>query len=200
MAAEVSTVSTVWAVFSAIGGSLAGAFIGGSVSYFLQTKSLNAMKAQRDEDRFEVRKALGFSLFIKMSEVTSNINTVRKYFAEPIAQARTEGETELFWRFVLPPANVFARINFLPEEMAIVLSLDSDLFNRLMRWDEIHNGMLDVFELYRAKRYKFTDMLSADMTGYVGSSTFTEEEMARAAPRMAELDFIDQPIGRTNPH
>jgi hypothetical protein len=188
--ADPSSTITTWAVFSAIGGSIVGGTISAIVAFITQYRNLKEAKKQRDEDRFERRKALAFSLFIKMSKVTSNINTLRKYIAEPVAQAKIEGETGNFWRFVLPPANIFARINFTPDETAVVLSINSSLFNKLMRWDGIHNGMLDAFELYRTQRYKLTDTLSAEMTGLLGTSTLTEAEMAQAAPRMAELDSL----------
>lgn len=189
-ASTVSTVSIAWAVFSVIGGSIVGAAASTIVAFVIQKRNLRAAKEQRDEERFEKRKAFAFSLFVKMGEIASNFNTMRKYISEPIAQAKEEGETEYFWRFVLPGANHFAPVTFSPDEMAVVLSLDGDLFNKLMRWDGIHNGMLGAFETYCARRNKFTDALPATMTGAEGQTAFDEEQFAHAAPRMAELDSL----------
>lgn len=62
-----------------------------------------------------------------------------------------------------------------------------------MRWDGVHNGMLDVFDFYRARRNAFLENQSAQMTGMQGSILLTGEQMAVAGPRMAELNsLLDQ--------
>jgi hypothetical protein len=65
MPGEVGTVSTAWAVFSVIGGTLIGSAISTAVAFYTQNKNLKAAKTQRDADRFESRKAKAYSLFFK---------------------------------------------------------------------------------------------------------------------------------------
>jgi hypothetical protein len=52
-AGEVSTVSTAWAIFSVIGGTLIGSAVSTAVAFYIQKRTLSATKAQRDSDRFE---------------------------------------------------------------------------------------------------------------------------------------------------
>jgi membrane protein YqaA with SNARE-associated domain len=71
--ADAGNTITAWAVFSALGGSVIGSIVGGGISYWLQNKNLAAVTAQRAEDRFEARKSLAYSLFIKMGKLFSNV-------------------------------------------------------------------------------------------------------------------------------
>lgn len=57
---------TWWAVASAFGGTIIGSVLGGTISFWLQKRSLGATKALHDADRTEVRKALGYAIFFKM--------------------------------------------------------------------------------------------------------------------------------------
>jgi hypothetical protein len=110
--------------------------------------------------------------------------------AQPLEEAKAKGIKQAPWQYVLPPANKFAYVEFKPEEMEVILSLDAKLFNDMMPWDAIHNSLVDVFALYRTKREALTDTFSAEMKGNLGTSTFTKEEILKIAPRAAELNAI----------
>ena len=64
-AGEVGTVSTAWAVFSVVGGTLIGSAISTAVAFYIQKKNLSAAKAQRDNDRFENRKRSATRCFLR---------------------------------------------------------------------------------------------------------------------------------------
>ena len=66
MTGEVSTISTAWAVFSVIGGSIIGGAISTTVAFVVQKKNLDAAKAQRKTELFEKRRATAYSFFFKM--------------------------------------------------------------------------------------------------------------------------------------
>ncbi len=57
-AGEVRTVSTAWAVFSVLAGSLLGACIGTAVAFWTQKRTPAAAKAQRDGDSYQERPSL----------------------------------------------------------------------------------------------------------------------------------------------
>jgi hypothetical protein len=180
---------TVWAVFSAIGGSIVGSVVGGAISYWLQNKNLAAIGAQRAEDRFEGRKALAYSLFIKMGKVFSNLNLVRKTMQQSYLDGKAAGLKEP-WMYVKGFAASLSHVNFSTEEMALILSIDAPLFNDMMPWDAIHNGVIDVFEFYGRRRAELLDRMPATMTGDIGRTTFTAEQLMSIAPRAAELNGI----------
>jgi hypothetical protein len=180
---------TAWAVFSAIGGSIIGSVTGGVISYWLQKKNIAATKAQRDEDRLEARKALAYSLFIKMGKIFSNLNLLRKTMQQYFEEGKAAGMDEP-WTFVKPLASSFDDVQFTSEEMALVLALDAPLFNDLMPWDAIHNGLMDVFELYGRKRADLLDRFPAAMTGMVGRIVLTGNERMAIGPHVAELNHM----------
>jgi hypothetical protein len=70
------------------------------------------------------------------------------------------------------------------------MRLDAQLFNDLGPFDDVHNVLLDTFELYKTERNALTDQLPADMKGALGTTTLTAEQMKRLAPKMASLDVM----------
>jgi uncharacterized membrane protein YccC len=65
MAVADGTGITWWAVASAFGGTIIGSVLGGTISFWLQKRSLAATRALHDADRTEVRKALGYVIFLR---------------------------------------------------------------------------------------------------------------------------------------
>jgi hypothetical protein len=53
---------------------------------------------------------------------------------------------------VLPLGNPADKVKFTAEEMALILSLDSQLFNDMGPFDEVHNGLIDLYEIYGNRR------------------------------------------------
>jgi len=190
---------TAFAVFSAIGGSIVGSVLGGCISYFLQRKNLQVAKAQRDEDGHETRKALGYSLLFKMIMVVSDLETLRKSLRGCLDEAQKRGGEWRPWQVVLPVANVPSDINFSPDEMALILSLDDKVFNQIAALDELHNSTSTLFTVYASKRTAMTENFGAErMEGMTGTASLTRAEFERMVPRAAELDgIIDAMLVRT---
>jgi hypothetical protein len=168
-ATEVGTVSTVWAVFSVIGGTLIGSAISTAVAFFTQNKNLKAAKAQRDADRREVRKALALSLVFKMIRISSDLHNLGKAVGESIEQGKREGRDGMLFQFVPPTIPLPDSIRFSPEEMAWVLSVDNNLFNEMAPLDELHTSTIAIFELYNTKRDSLLEKLGAQMEGMIGT-------------------------------
>ena len=60
-------------------------------------------------------------------------------------------------------------VKFAPEEMALVLSLDSRLFNEMGALDELHKSTVSLFEMYNTDRVKIMERFGAKMEGSMGS-------------------------------
>jgi hypothetical protein len=188
--AEVGTVSTAWAVFSVIGGTIIGSSISTFVAFYTQNKNLKAAKVQRDADRFENRKAQAYSLLFKMIRIQSTIALLERDVTASLAKAEASGLTGKLWQKITPFGNLPPRVKFTSEEMALVLSLDFNLFNDLGPYDDIHNSMLDLVELFRTKRHALMEKFGAKMTGAVGTTGLTQEEYDWFAPRAFELEGV----------
>jgi hypothetical protein len=189
-AAEVGTVSTAWAVFSVIGGTLIGSAISTTVAFYILKKNLSAAKTQRDSDRFESRKAQCFSLLFKMIRIHSTIAILEKAMTDSLAKAEASGLKGDLWQRITPLGNVPPRVKFTSDEMALLLSLDFNLFNDVGPHDDIHNSLLDLFELYGSKRHALMEKFGAKMTGSVGSIGLTQAERDWLAPRAFEIEGI----------
>jgi hypothetical protein len=190
MAGEVSTISTAWAVFSVIGGSLVGAAISATVSFWTQKKNLDAAKAQRDADRLESRKAQAYSLFFKMIRIHSTIAIIDASLTDFMLRGQAKGMTAL-WQMVLPLGNMPNKVKFTPGEMALLLSSDIDLFNALGPYDEIHNSLLDIYGTYGTKRVSVLSKFGTDeMDGGTGTHTLSAADVAWLTPRAYELNSL----------
>jgi len=190
MAGEVSTVSTAWAVFSVVGGSLLGAAISASVAFFTLRKNINAAKANRDEDRLELRKARGYSLFFKMIRLTSDLNTLGNAVKSCFADAQSQGFVGAPWQIVRPVVPLPDPVTFAPEEMALVLSIDSNLFNQMGALDELHKSTVALFDMYNTERTKIMERFGAKMEGPVGTTGLTEQEKNWLEPRAFQLNQL----------
>ncbi|QQO31206.1 hypothetical protein JJC00_21405 [Bradyrhizobium diazoefficiens] len=156
VAGQVSTVSTAWAVFGVIGGSIIGGAISATVAFLIQKRTLNAAKEQREAKRFEKRKAIAYSLFFKMIRIHSTIEVIKSTLDECVNAGKKKGFAS-YWQMILPLGNLPDRVRFTADEMALLLSLDSRLFNDLGPYDEVRNSLIDLYENYGRRR---TDVLS----------------------------------------
>jgi hypothetical protein len=191
MATSTGSDITLWAVVSAFGGTIIGAVLGGLISYQLQRQSLVATKALHDDDRKEVRKALGYRLLFKMIRLCSDLSQLGKPVNEAVSNARAQGKSEEFWPLVLPILPMPDPIKFSAEEMALVLSLDNKLFNDMAALDDLHKNAIALFGLYAEKRTALTDTLRPEaMTGNLGTTLLTRAERDRMRPCSVELDML----------
>lgn len=190
MTTEPQTIITAFAVFSALGGSLLGSAIGGGVSYWLQNRELAAAKTQRENDRTEIRKALGYTLLFKMIRLTSNLESLGKAVRQPLDAAKREGFDGAPFQIVMPVVPMPDKVTFSPEEMALVLSVDAPLFNEMSAMDELHNSTVALFDLYGAKRTSTMERFGARMEGIIGTTELTREQLDWLAPRATELNSL----------
>ncbi|MET4173839.1 hypothetical protein ABIB99_004939 [Bradyrhizobium sp. LA6.1] len=190
MAVDGTSTITAWAVFSAIGGSLTGAVVGGTINYFLQRASRAEAKKQRDDDRLEVRRALAYSLLFKLIRVVSDLENLRKAVAESVEHATASGLKGALWQMVLPVANLPDAVDFSADEMALVLSLDDQTFNQIAALDKLHESTIAIFCSYGQQREALVQKFGASMQGSIGTTQLTKEDAEWLAPRAHMLNDL----------
>ena len=196
--AVVSNVSTAWAVFSVLGGTIIGGIISTTVAFIVQKRGLAAAKKQRDEDKRDERRTLALNVFTKMIRLASNLEQLRQSVEGTLADAKAKKLKGPPWAHVKPIASLPGKIHFDPKELTEVMRLDFNLFNDLGPLDDVHNVIIEAFEIYRKDRGSLTDTLHADMDGDLGSTEFTAEDIKRLGPRMVALDnLVGSILGRT---
>lgn len=177
-------------VGSALAGTVVGAILSTASAYFFQRRQFNEAKKQKDADRFEVRKALGYSVLFKVIHITSSFHNINSHFDESFKKAAGRNMTP--WQMLIPFANLPERMTFTPEEKGLLISLgDMDLFNDLIDFDGVHNSLLDAAATYATQRQAVTDLLSAEMQdGGIGTSLISNELRQKIEPRAFALNQL----------
>lgn len=176
--------------WSSAAGVLFGAAISASVSFALQRTSFAEARRQKEADKRDERRALGLNVFTKMIRIASTIELLKQSLDNSFAGAKASGLKAPAWAVVMPHANFPPRIHFEPKELTEVLRLDFNLFNDIGPFDDVHNALIEAFETYRTDRTAITNNMKAEMTGNLGSTSFTADEMKLLGPKMAALDTL----------
>jgi hypothetical protein len=180
-----------WAtVGSALVGTIVGSILSTTSAYFLQRRQFNEAKRQRDADRLEIRKALGYSVLFKAIHITSSFYNINNHFEESFRN--TSHPDMASWEVLVPFANLPERVTFTPEEKGLLISLgDIELFNELVAFDGVHNSLLDVASTYAKLRRSVTEMLSAEIgESGIGTSSISNELRLKIQPRAYEMDQL----------
>lgn len=184
--------------WSSAGGVLFGAAISGTVSYVLQRSSFAEARRQKEKDRLETRKARGYALFFKMIRLTSDLHTLGKAVKDCLAEAEAAGFKGAAFQVVRPIVPLPDPVQFAPEEMALVLSIDSKLFNEMGALDELHKSTVALFDMYNTERTRIMERFGAKMEGGVGTTGLTEQEKNWLEPRAYQLNqLVDLMLQRT---
>jgi hypothetical protein len=146
-------------------------------------------RRQKEKDRFELRKALGFALFYKMIQISPELNNSAVAISGSIEEGRKKGLVDLY-QAVQPPVPIADKVRFSPEEMALLLSIDSKLFNQIAALDNLHNSTISLFELYLSRRTAVFERFGATMVGSLGTTGLTAADSNWLAPRAVELNGI----------
>lgn len=171
--------------------AIAGAVVGGIITYMVQMIALREARKQRTEDAQMRQKALGYALLFKMTSLYSHLRGLRSQIDKASAQANAAGFRGEMWQYVLPTVNLPDHIHFTTDEMVMLLALkNNDLFNELAAMDERHNTTLIGFAAYSDSRMKLGSMLPSLMHGNVGTAELNDEQMRVVRPRMVEVNSL----------
>jgi hypothetical protein len=186
--------------WSSVASIIFGATISAIVGYLLQKNSFAEARRLKEHDRFEVRKALAYSLFFKMIRVHSTIAQLGNAVNESLAKAKADGLEGALWQKIIPMGNMPPRVKFTSDEMALLLSLNFELFNDLGAYDDVQNSLLDMFELYGNQRHTLMEKFGAKMTGRVGVTTLSHEDVEWLEPRAHILNGLAEMMIQRTEH
>ncbi len=176
--------------WSSAAGIVFGAAISALVAYLLQRNSFAEARKQKDADRKEVRKALGLSLMFKMVKVCSELQNLGNAVQECFERARKDNFKGMPFQIVMPIVPLPDPIHFSPDEMALILSIDHNLFNEMAALDELHNNTVGLFDLYNTKRGQLLDQLGAEMTGNIGATSLSQDQRKWFEPQAVQLNGL----------
>lgn len=147
---------------------------------------------QRRKDAQERRKALGYSLLLKMMKIHSDVYKLWEHVLEQRDLAKAHDAPPKTWGFFRPLANLPTPVIFSTDELAMLFAAgDDDAFNAVLSMDEVHASVIATMGVYAEKRDSLSKMLpGGELNGLVGSVDLKAEEIARFAPFAAQLDML----------
>jgi len=174
--------------------AISGAILGGLIATGMQLLTLVMTAKQRAQTELTLRQGLARSLLFKVVKVFSDFKVLNNHAIE-CNQRAIEHKDAFSWKWFSPLANLPRPVIFTAEEMGTLLACkDNDLFNEVAALDDIHNGLIQSLELYRARRAALSDELPARMQGMVGTIEIDEATCHRIGPRVAELEQLTQEL------
>jgi hypothetical protein len=171
--------------------AIAGAIVGGLIGIAIQLKVIWEAREQRKEDHERVQRALGLSLFFKMTKIVTNLHHLSRHIERCFQQAEAKGFKGDPWQFVLPLANFPEPVHFSADEMSMLLDLKNDkVFNDVISTDDVHNAMVEAAKTMSAERLSLEDRLSHD--GVEGNVVYghREEELAQHRPQIVKVNML----------
>lgn len=178
-------------LFSVFGGALVGAAISGCINIWLHFRTLDKAATQRANDRKDTRKAQAFSLLVKLSRILSDGTVITREIDLMIARAKEAGhEPKHLSMVVMPMSPSPFPVTFTSDELALVLSLDDDLFNQIAALDQLHASTAAMNTLYGQKRETLMTRFGAKMEGNVGTTILDAKEKQWFEPRLIEVEDI----------
>jgi hypothetical protein len=167
-----------------------GAAISALVSYFLQRNSFAEARRSREKEKNERREAIGGALLFKMIRLTSDLEHLGKGVRQMLLAANEKKFLGAPFQIVVPVAPLPDKVTFSPDEMSLILSMDTHLFNQMAALDELHNSTVALFEMYGNKRNSIMERFGAKMEGAVGTTGLTEQDKLWLEPRAFELNQL----------
>jgi hypothetical protein len=134
--------------FSAFGGAIVGAIVGGFIAYVLQLSSLREQRKERTQIAEQTRLALAHAVAFKMLTIVNNLRHIKDHAKACQDNVITSGgNIKNPVSYLLPLLNVAPPVHFETSEMSMLMTLgDDDLFNRVIESAPIHNSIFPVWQ------------------------------------------------------
>jgi hypothetical protein len=172
--------------------AIAGAIVGGAITFSAQMYALRAGRKQREADHLRSQQALGASMLIKLLRIYSNFAGVHGHLEQSFERAAKHGGQAQPWQFFLPLANPPGPVHFSSDELGMLLAQKNhDVFNRVVVMDVLHNSLNDAVDLLSRERRALTDRLQAShVDGAVVSGELNRKEWLALQPQMIEVNSL----------
>lgn len=177
--------------WAAVVGALVGAAAGGAISYVLQRMEHAAAARQRADDRRASQRGSGFAILYKAIRMHAVGHQIAQAYAEGFIEAQKQSMNP--GSYIRAISNMPPRLEFAPEEMALILSLgDDSTANQLMAMDVGHNSIISSQDMYNSFRGKLEDSLpgAVMVEGTLGTTEIDETIKLKIAPIVASLDDL----------
>jgi hypothetical protein len=143
--------------------AVTGAVVGGVIAFIIQWQVLKEARRQKLKEISDREIAISTTLIIKISNIFSNMENLRRHFYKCIENTSHLGVGVDVWRRTKPVANVFADVHFSPDEQAIIIKCcNSSLFKKLIVLDASHNDLMRLLIKMAEQRKEVESCLEVD--------------------------------------
>lgn len=185
--------------------AIIGAVVGGLITLIAQRQEQKASRQERAEDRKIEAKGQAYSLLFKVISIHASFAHIKAHVDERLEFGKSV-KTEQVFAILLPIVNPPSPIDFVPSEMAMLLSLkDDDVFNALASLDKIHNSIIPAWTMYEARRssiaaqgedhtFDVSDgkgQFDVRRGSHLEAMMFEVEAVAKELVRRAQQDFAE---------
>ncbi|GEM_PF-5037990 len=179
-------------------GAITGAIIAGGIGFLVQKRANQFAKEQKEIEKSENNKALGYSLFFKFAKIQAGLITAEKHIKEckkKIPEAHKENMQ--LWQVITPLAVRQREIYFSSEEITLLASLKQiALLNEILMLDHSYNSDFELFRVYGVERALLNSMLSSEMIDGQGQAKFDPAKFVTAGPKIFEVNNLAVQLDR----
>jgi hypothetical protein len=105
-----------------------------------------------------------------MIRLASDIETLGKVVRQTLDAAHKEGFRGSPFQIVMPIGPLPEKVVFSADEMGMILSIDSKMFNEMGALDELHKSTVALFDMYNTRRTSVMERFGAKMEGNIGTT------------------------------
>lgn len=140
----------------------------------------------------ERRLTLAQTAMARVIRIHAGLNIVRAHIHKALETANGRGQLlEPRASVVRSLANRFSKVEFTPEEQAVVRRLgDDDLTNMLLELDAVYNDTTALMMRYSDDRSALFNEFGATIAGDIAITHLTEEQHRKFMPRLMEIDSL----------
>ncbi len=137
---------------------LFGAIISLLSTLFVQKRAFREAQKERARSDLEKRQMLGYSLFLKLSNILSDYRDLQNHLNGTIKDTNEPYDAGYVLSKLLPPLNIPSNVDFSADEMANIVHFGAvGFFNKLAYVDRRYNSCLEIWRHYREKRMAIRD-------------------------------------------
>lgn len=176
--------------------AIAGAVVGGAISYAVQWQALKHDRNLRDKEAADLKEAVALRLLMNLQVMYNNLNSIASHVDRALQSAEEKGWE--VWNALPPIPNLPRHVELSPEELMMLLQArQAPLFNRVRDIEMVHHALIESLKVYLTVRTELGRKMGAEMDGKIGTSRLSSDDLIRLGPLIADVSGLAQSIAET---
>jgi hypothetical protein len=177
--------------------TLTGVLVGGAITFLMQRLNFRHLRKLAEKDKRKRDMAVAISILLKAVKMfSSSIAHIKRQLdnAQALAaQHKITGTPP--WQIMQPIVGKTPDIVFTDDERTFIVTEMPKDFVTVLEMPDIHNDLTALVQMYATARIELGAMLPARViSGSFTTTDLTPDELARATPRMLNLQSLVEPM------